>query len=87
MGVGDQGVGEARSSEEVSVMGMERRGLGRNEADSKRTGADWKSDQPTTEKAGVELTMREAMLPPKLRDWRAKLSAKAKQEKLGLTHL
>jgi len=25
--------------------------------------------------------MREAMLPPKLRDWRAKLSAKAKQEK------
>ena len=25
--------------------------------------------------------MREAMLPPKLRDWREKLSAKAKQEK------
>jgi RNA-directed DNA polymerase len=39
------------------------------------------SDQPTTEEAGGELTMREAMLPPKLRDWRAKLSAKAKQEK------
>ena len=38
-------------------------------------------DQPTTEQAGVELTVREAALPPKLRDWRAKLSAKAKQEK------
>lgn len=37
--------------------------------------------QPTTEKAGVELTVREAGLPPKLREWRAKLSAKAKQEK------
>lgn len=37
--------------------------------------------QPTTEKAGVELTVREAGLAPKLRDWRAKLSAKAKQEK------
>lgn len=39
------------------------------------------SDQPTTGKAGKELSVREAMLPPKLRDWRAKLSAKAKQEK------
>ena len=39
------------------------------------------SDQPTTEEAEAELTLREAMLPPKLRDWRAKLSAKAKQEK------
>jgi RNA-directed DNA polymerase len=37
--------------------------------------------QPTTEEAGTELTVREAVLPPKLRDWRAKLSAKAKQEK------
>ena len=39
------------------------------------------SDQPTTGKAATELTVREAMLSPKLRDWRAKLSAKAKQEK------
>ena len=39
------------------------------------------SDQPMTEEAEVELTTREALLPPKLRDWRAKLSAKAKQEK------
>jgi len=37
--------------------------------------------QPTTEEAEKELTVREAGLPPKLRDWRAKLSAKAKQEK------
>ena len=36
---------------------------------------------PTTEETGVELTVREATLPAKLRDWRAKLSAKAKQEK------
>lgn len=35
----------------------------------------------TTEKGEVELTVREAKLPAKLRDWRAKLSAKAKQEK------
>lgn len=38
--------------------------------------------QPTTEEAErPELTVREARLPPRLRDWRAKLSAKAKQEK------
>ena len=39
------------------------------------------SDQPTTGQAGEEDSLKEAMLPPKLRDWRAKLSAKAKQEK------
>jgi RNA-directed DNA polymerase len=38
-------------------------------------------NQPTTEKQQDDLSMREAMLPPKLRDWRAKLSAKAKQQK------
>jgi RNA-directed DNA polymerase len=37
--------------------------------------------EPTTEQKAVELTMREATLPTRLRDWRAKLSAKAKQEK------
>jgi RNA-directed DNA polymerase len=36
---------------------------------------------PTTEQPEVELTIREAKLPVKLQDWRAKLSAKAKQEK------
>ena len=35
----------------------------------------------TTGQADKELSFREAILPPKLRDWRAKLSAKAKQEK------
>jgi len=39
------------------------------------------SDQPTTGQEAEELTLREAMLPTKLREWRAKLSAKAKQEK------
>src|SRR5207249_3154896 len=39
------------------------------------------SNPPTTEKQEAELRVREAMLPAKLRDWRAKLSAKAKQEK------
>jgi hypothetical protein len=34
-----------------------------------------------TEKRSVELTLREAILPAKVGDWRAKLSAKAKQEK------
>jgi RNA-directed DNA polymerase len=38
-------------------------------------------NQPTTEKGQESLSMREAMLPPKLRDWRAKLNAKAKQQK------
>ncbi len=37
--------------------------------------------QPTTEEAETELTVREARLTPRLQDWRAKLSAKAKQEK------
>lgn len=35
----------------------------------------------TTEKPAAELSMREAKLPAKLREWRAKLSTKAKQEK------
>ena len=34
-----------------------------------------------TEKLVAALGVREALLPGKLRDWRAKLSAKAKQEK------
>ena len=34
-----------------------------------------------TEQPGVELTFREALLPEKVREWRAKLSTKAKQEK------
>jgi RNA-directed DNA polymerase len=38
-------------------------------------------DRPTTEKEAAELTIREASLPAKLRDWREKLSVKAKQEK------
>src|SRR5207247_7086186 len=45
-------------------------------------GADWgMSNPPTTGKLEAELPVREAMLPAKLRDWRAKLSTKAKQEK------
>src|SRR6266850_4823153 len=36
---------------------------------------------PATEEGPPELTLREAMLPDKLRVWRAKLSTKAKQEK------
>lgn len=38
-------------------------------------------DQPTTEQTATTPTLREALLPPKLQNWRAKLSAKAKQEK------
>jgi RNA-directed DNA polymerase len=37
--------------------------------------------RPTTEELAAEHSVREAMLPERLRDWRAKLSAKAKQEK------
>src|SRR5438045_4383111 len=39
------------------------------------------SNPPTTGKLEAELQVREEMLPAKLRDWRAKLSTKAKQEK------
>jgi RNA-directed DNA polymerase len=39
------------------------------------------NNPPTTGKLEVALEIREAMLPAKLRDWRAKLSRKAKQEK------
>jgi RNA-directed DNA polymerase len=38
-------------------------------------------DQPRTERAGAQLTIREASLPAKLRDWREKLRVKAKEEK------
>ena len=38
-------------------------------------------NQPTTEQGQEPRTMREAALPAKLRDWRARLSAKAKHEK------
>jgi len=36
---------------------------------------------PTTEHAAKELTLREALLPPKLRELRQKLGQKAKQQK------
>ena len=36
---------------------------------------------PTTEKLAAEWTTREALLPAKVQEWRAKLRAKAKQEK------
>lgn len=39
------------------------------------------NNRPTTEQAAAEFSLREALLPPRLRDWRAKLSAKAKREK------
>ncbi len=35
----------------------------------------------TTEEAGVELSFREAILPPSLRELRQKLGQKAKQQK------
>jgi RNA-directed DNA polymerase len=38
-------------------------------------------NSPTTANQAQELSIKEAMLPVKLRDWRAKLSAKAKKEK------
>src|SRR6266853_741340 len=59
---------------------MEPRGLGQSHAESEATGADWMKD-PTTEQAVEELTIREALLPPKLRALRQKLSQKAKQQK------
>src|SRR6266705_4926980 len=59
---------------------MEPRGLGQRHAESEATGADWMKD-PTTGQAVEELTIREALLPPQLRELRQKLSQKAKQQK------
>ena len=56
-------------------------------AETKRTQKDleligrMETPRPTTEKPAVELTIREASLPVKLQEWRAKLRVKAKQEK------
>ena len=59
---------------------MEPRGLGQSHAESEATGADWMKS-PTTEQAVEELTYREVILPPALRELRQKLGQKAKQQK------
>src|SRR5271168_2339738 len=59
---------------------MEPRGLGQSHVESEVAGADWMS-HPTTEHAEETLTVREAILPPTLRELRQKLSQKAKQQK------
>jgi len=61
---------------------MERRGLGQERCRLRRElELIGMSNQPNTEQVKSEFSLREAILPPKLRDWRAKLSEKAKQEK------
>jgi len=55
--------------------------LAGTERTQKEPGLIGMSNRPMTEQEEEELSMREATLPPKLREWRAKLSAKAKQEK------
>ena len=61
---------------------MERRGLGRTKRTQREPELIGKvKADPTTEEKTVELTIREATLPLKLQGWRAKLRAKAKEEK------
>jgi RNA-directed DNA polymerase len=81
--IGGMGVGEARSSGEVPIKsGWSEGALAGAKRTQRVLGADWgMSSSPTTGKLGAELTVKEALLPVKLRDWRAKLSVKAKQEK------
>jgi hypothetical protein len=62
-------------------MPRERRGLSQLEAESERVGTDWRMKPPTTEQEVAELSMREAMLPPKVQRLRQKLSCKAKEQK------
>jgi RNA-directed DNA polymerase len=62
-------------------MPRERRGLSQLEAESERVGTDWRMKPPTTEQEAAELSMREAMLPPKVQQLRQKLSCKAKEQK------
>jgi RNA-directed DNA polymerase len=62
-------------------MPEERRGLSQLEAESERVGTDWQMKLPTTEQEAAELSMREAMLPPKVQQLRQKLSSKAKEQK------
>lgn len=51
------------------------------EAESENVGADWRMKPPTTEEEVAELSLREALLPPKVQRWRRKLSGKAKEQK------
>jgi RNA-directed DNA polymerase len=62
-------------------MPRERRSLSQLEAESKRVGPDWQMKLPTTEQEAAELSMREAVLPPKVQRLRQKLSSKAKEQK------
>src|SRR5436190_3780769 len=59
---------------------MEPRGLGQSHAESEATGADWMKN-PRTEQVEEEISFREALLPPTLRELRQKLGKKAKQQK------
>src|SRR5947207_5951810 len=59
---------------------MEPRGLGQSHAESEATGADWMKN-PRTEQVEEEISFREALLPPTLRELRQKLGQKAKQQK------
>jgi RNA-directed DNA polymerase len=62
-------------------MPREPRGLSQLEAESERVGTDWRMKPPTTEQEVAQLSMREAVLPPKVQRWRQKLSCKAKEQK------
>ena len=62
-------------------MPREPRGLSQLEAESENVGADWRMKPPTTEEEVAALSLREALLPPKVQRWRQKLSGKAKAQK------
>jgi retron-type reverse transcriptase len=55
--------------------------LSQLEAESERVGTDWRMKPPTTEQEVARLSMREAVLPPKVQRLRQKLSCKAKEQK------
>src|SRR5260221_11249597 len=61
-------------------MPRERRSLSQLEAESERVGPDWQMKLPTTEQEAAELSMREAVLPPKVQRLRQKLSSRAKEQ-------
>src|SRR5579872_6287326 len=76
------GVGWAHSSVDLPIKsGGSQGALARDKRSQRNQGLIGMENIPTTEKAEKELSFREAILPPNLRELRQKLGRKAKQQK------
>ena len=78
----DRGVGWAHSSVELPIKSAGSEGaLARVKPSQKNLELIGMDNRPTTEEVVEELSFREAILPPSLRELRQKLGQKAKQQK------